>query len=464
VNQPHVNQPQVNQPQVNQPRSQQPAASPTPGNQPLIPSVVVGTGLRAYLRLLGHGPAAQPFLAALIARLPIAMAPLGILLLVQNERGAYAVAGFVTGAFAVGCAAGTPLWGRLMDRFGQTRVLLPTSCTSSGFLAALALATIWGGPTALLVALSLLAGLTFPPMSAAIRAAWRVVFPDAESRRVAFALDATSVELIFVGGPLLLSLLLAVAAPVVPLLATAGLLATGGIAYCQTQAAKLSRPHHLLPAELRPEGTSEQAPPRQRGTALTAAGVGALLCVMLALSVAFGQLDTSMAATAGELLGGTERVGLLFAAIAGGSTIGGLVYGTRTWPFDERRAVPLLMTIFAVLLGVMAYLMSLPTVSLWVVMPLLVLTGLTIAPTLIMQQSLLDHLSPTHRLNEAQAFLSASNTTGAAAGTALAGIMIDFHGLNWSFGGAAIAAGAAGLIALLSQSHWRTAVEAVDLP
>ncbi|MET0694542.1 MAG: MFS transporter [Propionibacteriaceae bacterium] len=431
-------------------------------NQPLLPSVEIGSGLRAYVRLLRHGPAAQPFLAALIARLPIAMAPLGILLLVQDERGAYAVAGFVTGAFAVGCASGTPLWGRLMDRFGQTRVLLPTACASSGFLAALALATIWGGGTALLVTLSLLAGLTFPPMSAAIRAAWRVVFPDAESRRVAFALDATSIELIFVGGPLLLSLLLAFFPPVVPLLVTAGLMASGGIAYCRTQAARLSRPHHLLPAELRPEGTSDVAPARQRGTALTASGVSALLVVMLALSIGFGQLDTSMAATAGELLGGTEHVGLLFAAIAGGSTIGGLIFGTRSWPFDERRAVPFLLTIFAVLLSVMAWLMSLPSVSLWVVMPLLVFTGCTIAPTLIMQQSLLDHLSPAHRLNEAQAFLSASNTTGAAVGTALAGILIDFHGLDWSFGGAALAAGGAALIALLSQSHWRTASQAIE--
>jgi len=198
-------------------------------------------------------------------------------------------------------------------------------------------------------------------------------------------------------------------------------------------------------------------------TAVTATGVAALLLVMLALSIGFGQLDTSMAATAGELLGGTEHVGVLFAAIAGGSTVGGLVFGTRSWPFDERQAVPTLLTVFAVLLGLMALLMTVPHASLWMVLPLLFLTGGTIAPTLIMQQSLLDHLAPSHRLNEAQSFLSASNTTGAAAGTALAGILIDYHGLGWSFGGAAIAAGLAALIATLSSSHWRAASEAVEL-
>jgi MFS family permease len=181
------------------------------------------------------------------------------------------------------------------------------------------------------------------------------------------------------------------------------------------------------------------------------------LVVMLTLSVGFGQVDTSMAATAGRLVGGTQNVGIMFAAIAGGSTVGGLVFGARNWPFDERRAVPVLLAVFASLLGVMAILMSLRHVSLWLVMPLLVVTGLTIAPTLIMQQALLDHLAPAERLNEAQAFLSASNTTGAAAGTALAGILIDFHGLDWAFAGAAVCAAGAALLACLSQSHWRTA-------
>jgi predicted MFS family arabinose efflux permease len=143
--------------------------------------------------------------------------------------------------------------------------------------------------------------------------------------------------------------------------------------------------------------------------------------------------------------------------------VGGLVFGARTWPFDERHAVPALLIAFAVLLGAMAFLMSLPHASLWLVIPLLFITGSTIAPTLIMQQSLLDHLAPAHRLNEAQSFLSAANTTGAAAGTALAGLLIDFHGLDWSFGGAAIAAGLAALIATLSQSHWRAASDAVDV-
>jgi predicted MFS family arabinose efflux permease len=189
-------------------------------------------------------------------------------------------------------------------------------------------------------------------------------------------------------------------------------------------------------------------------TALTASGVAAVLAVMLMLSIGFGQLDTSMAATADRALGGTERVGILFAAIAGGSTVGGLAFGARHWPFDERRAVPILLGLFGLFLALLAVLLSMGTVNLLILLPVLFLTGLTIAPTLIMQQSLLDRLAPADRLNEAQAFLSASNTTGAALGTAVAGIVIDVAGLSWSFGGAALGALFAAGVAVMNQRRW----------
>lgn len=419
-------------------------ARPTPAE--------LGTGLIAYLRLLRHGPARNPFLAAFVGRLPLSMAPLGILLLVEAERATYSLAGFVTGAYAVGSALGTPLWGRLMDRFGQIKVLLPTALTSASLVVALALATTGTAPPVVLVVLAALGGFAYPPMSPALRSSWRLIFPDRESRRVAFALDATSVELLFVGGPLLLSLLLAVSPPAVPLLATAAAMAGGSLAYCATAAARRARP-----AGADPLAPGDDAVPVPGHRSALAAGVVALLLVMLAMSIGFGQLDTSLAATAGLVLGSTERVGLLFLAIAGGSAIGGLVFGTRSWPFDERRAVPTLLGVFALLLAVMAVLMGMSRVPLWLVFPVLVITGATIAPTLIMQQSLLDHLAPAHRLNEAQAFLSAANTTGAAAGTAIAGVLIDFQGLGVSFGGAAVGAALAALVAVASQTRWRRA-------
>ena len=144
-------------------------------------------------------------------------------------------------------------------------------------------------------------------------------------------------------------------------------------------------------------------------------------------------------------------MGILFAAIAGGSTLGGLTYGSRHWRSSERRAVPVLLGLFALFLGLLAVLLSTGT------QPARPAAGAV--PDRADHRSDADHAAgparPARaagdRLNEAQAFLSASNTAGAALGTAVAGIVIDVAGLSWSFGGAALGVGPAALVAWLNR-------------
>lgn len=413
----------------------------------------LGTGLGAYLRLLSHRPAAIPFGSALLARLSISMAPLGLLLLVQQQRNTYGSAGFVTGAFAIGCAVGTPLWGRMMDRFGQVRTLLPTASLSAAFLVCCALAVVGGAPLAALLVLAGAAGLSYPPISPAMRAGWRVIFPDPADRRVAFALDATSVELLFIIGPLVISALLALTTPVVPVLFTAGFILAGGIGYCRTGVAR-----QYGPKLAGRTGAADSAGPRMHRSAVTVPGVAVVLVTMLALSIGFGQLDTSLAGTAGLILGNSDRVGVLFTAIAGGSVVGGLFFGARNWSLSERRALPISAGAFTILLMCVAGVIGLTSPRLGLLLPLLFGTGLVIAPSLIMQQRLMDQLAPTHRVNEAQAMLSAMTQVGNAVGTSIAGMMIDLHGLPTSFSGAATAVGVGCVIAILSQRHWQAAL------
>ena len=234
----------------------------------------------------------------------------------------------------------------------------------------------------------------------------------------------------------------------------------GGVGYSRTSAARRSRPG------VHPQSViAAQAGIRHHRSAITVPGVATVLLVMLALSTGFGQLDTSMAGTAGTLLGGTDHVGILFTAIAGGSTIGGLIFGARNWPLSERRAVMLTTGAFATLLVLIALLVGTGKPSLWLLLPLLFCTGLTIAPSLIMMQGLIDHLTPSNRLNEAQSMLSSVNQVGAAVGTAVAGVLIDAHGVGWSFGGAAVAVGICCVAAISSQRHWsRSVIAAQPVP
>src|SRR5690348_14177907 len=116
--------------------------------------------------------------------------------------------------------------------------------------------------------------------------------------------------------------------PAAPLLVTAALLAAGSLCYIRAGAVREWRP------EPHPQG---DAPAR---TPLADRGVRTVLLSSLLVAVGFAHIDLSIAATAREALGDPGRVGLLFACIAGGSTLGGLFYGSRTWRVPERLRLP----------------------------------------------------------------------------------------------------------------------------
>ena len=79
-----------------------------------------------------------------------------------------------------------------------------------------------------------------------------------------------------------------------------------------------------------------------------------------------------------------------------------------------------------------------------------------ISPTLIILQNLIDVAAPAARVNEGQSWLSTSITTGAGAGTAIAGALIDAAGIAWSFAAAGTAAvTASALAAILRRRHGR---------
>jgi len=413
-----------------------------------------GGGLRTYAAVLGQGRVLRPFTAAVLARLPLSMAPLGTVLLVQDVRGSYASAGLVTGAYALGTAVGSPLWGRAIDRFDQARVIAPTMLVSGALLVALALWASAGAGDVPLAALAAASGATCPPFSAAMRASWRALLADPAQRRAGYALDASAVEAIFVIGPLLLSLLLVVTPPVAPLLITAGLLVGGGLLYATSPPARRRAPG-AGPVDERPGelGTAVGAPSAR---SLRVRGLLAVLAVGGAMAVAFGVVDTSLAATARDVLGVEGMLGVLFAAIAGGSTLGGLAYGATKGSAREPLRLPVLLGVFAVGLALAAVVVARDEPPLWALLPLLFVVGLTIAPNLIIQQNLVDHLAPAGRVSEAQAWLSTAVTTGAAAGIAVAGALIEAGGVPASFAAGSGALVLAVLVALAAQPAFRS--------
>ncbi len=138
-----------------------------PGTGPVC---TLGAVLSSYRRVLIVPGAWQFSLAGFFGRLPIAMVSLGIVLLVSAREGSYGLAGTVTATYLLANAALAIVHGRLVDRFGQHRVL---PVVQTMFVLALSL-MMWavedGWHPLLIHGLAAVAGASLPQIGACVRA------------------------------------------------------------------------------------------------------------------------------------------------------------------------------------------------------------------------------------------------------------------------------------------------------
>ena len=146
-------------------------------------------------------PGSMPLLrSSILARLPLAMFSIALLVHAQRLTGSFAIAGLVSGAYAVGSAASAPLLGGLVDRGGQTRVLISGSTITAVVLVVNGLLPA-GTPPLLLVALGAATGLCTPPLAACVRTLLPAIVAEPSRLPELFALESTVLELTFVAGP-----------------------------------------------------------------------------------------------------------------------------------------------------------------------------------------------------------------------------------------------------------------------
>ena len=181
-------------------------------------------------------PGVRPVLvAAFVGRLPIGMMSLSIVLLVSQETGSYATAGAVAAAQALAGAVSSPLLGRLIDRVGQTPVLV---FCGLGFPVAVAGLIVVASSVTDVLPLVLCAipfGVTYPPLFAATRALLTRMAGSEDLAASAFAFEAIVQEAFFITGPLLVALLVAVASPQAALVFVAVVTSAGTLAFAATR-------------------------------------------------------------------------------------------------------------------------------------------------------------------------------------------------------------------------------------
>jgi MFS family permease len=389
-------------------------------------------------------PARRLLASSVLARIPTAMLSLALLVHIQRLTGSYGVAGLATGAYAVAVGLGGPLLGRLADRRGQHSVLLLGGAATALQLVALAVLPA-AAPTALLVALAAGIGVTRPPVGACLRAALPALVADPSAARRVFAIEATATELTFIAGP---SLALAVASAWSTRVALggAGVVVLAATALFAVQAADARATAALA------VGADPAAPSRSLAGSLASPTIVALIMLLIGVGVAFGAVEVSTAAAAAHVHSIASAAPLL-SLWAVGSLIGGLLTARVG---GERLSLGTVVVALAISHTACA-LGADSTVLLGV---LILFAGATIAPTYTVIYAIAGDAAPAGTSTEAFAWLATAISVGTAAGSAIAGTVVDHAGAAAGF----LVAGAGGLAAITIVVARATQLAAASAP
>lgn len=377
--------------------------------------------LSAYRGCLGRPHVKLLFSANLVGRLPNGMAPLGIVLLLRSHGAGFGRIGVATAVFGLFAAVGGPLLGRVVDRFGQLRVLAGSATASAcGFV--LLVATGGRDLGATLVAVCV-AGLFSPPLEPCLRAIWPSVLDDGKDLATAYALDASLQEVVFVAGPLLVVLIDALTGASGALIVTAAVMLAGTAVY-------------VLPAPVR-HWRAEARSPHWAG-ALRSGVLRRLLLAMVAVGVGLGALNIDAVAYQ-EHVHRAGLSGVVLGANAAGALVGGLYYGARTWRTGN-------MTLLVFALGGLSlgYLSLVTLAGPVATMVLAFVAGLFLSPVLACCFAIIGESALPGTTTEAFAWMIAAVGIGNAAGSSAAGEVTQALGLRLSF----LLPGVAGAVAV----------------
>jgi MFS family permease len=379
-----------------------------------------------YRRVLGLPGALLFSLSGLVARLPISMISLGIVLLVSTRTGSYSLAGTVSAAFLVANAALAVPQARLVDRVGQRRVLpVAVAVFSVGMVGVMVVVQEGlGSPWPHLCAA--LAGAAMPQIGACVRARWSHLVADKAELNTAFAFEAVVDETVFILGPALVTTLATAVHPLAGL-GTAVVAALVGTSVLVAQ--RRSEP----PAGGRRTGA-------HRGS-LRWRVLGPLVGCAAALGVLLGSTEVSTVAFSDE-----QGVKVLSGLALGIWALGSLLSGLVTGMLSIRAAHATRFRWSMVAMGVL--MVPLPFVDSFALLVVnLFLAGFAISPTMIASMAWIEETVPADRLTEGITMFTTGLAIGLAPGAALAGQVVDDAGASASFW---VAVGAGLLAAVLA--------------
>lgn len=384
--------------------------------------------MSGYRELLRDPVVRRLLLVGFFARMPPLTAPLAFTLhVVQDLDGTYAQAGVVAAASTIGAGLGMPWRGRLIDRLGLRRAVVPSVVAVGLLYPVAAVAPYW-----LLVPVAFLMGVFLIPIFSVVRQSLAVLVRE-DLRRTAYSADSVVTEASFIIGPALGVLL------VTQYGASAALAFIGA---CEVVAGlvllRLNPPTRSPVADT--TSTDGPAEPAAPSTWLSVP-VGFLFLVAAASVITLYATDLGIVAIL-EDAGNTGAIALVYGLWGAASLLGGLLYGALSSSIRP--------SYLCLGLGLTTIPVGLAD-SVWVLALAVIPTGFLCAPTLTTASEWLAKLTPEERRGEAMGWLGSSHTAAAAITAPLLGLTIDHVGPWASFGVGGTAAVAIALLVLGGQ-------------
>ncbi|QTT87924.1 MFS transporter [Pseudomonas chlororaphis] len=363
-------------------------------------------------RELFKAPGSRAFVVAgMIARMPMSMTGIGLITMLAQLKGGYALAGAVAATFALATAFCAPQVSRMVDRFGQGRVLPIAAGLGGGALLALLLCTRLQAPHWTLFLFAALAGC-MPSIPAMIRARWTELYRGQPQLQTAYALESVLDEVCFILGPPLSVGLCVAAFPEAGPLAALLMLAIGVTALVAQRATE--PPVHPHEAE-------------HDASIIRSLELQLLVLLMIAMGMIVGVVDVVSVAFA-QQQGQPAAASIVLSVYAIGSCLAGIAFGALKLNIPLPRlfmygGIATAVTTLPLLLASNIFGLSLAVF----------VSGLFFAPTLIVAMALVENIVPPAKLTEGLTWLVTGVSIGVAIGAASSGWLVDAFGARSGF-------------------------------
>ncbi len=384
--------------------------------------------LARYSTLLSQPGLRSTILISVLGRIPIGITGLGILMLAQHSTGSFADGGAVAGCYIAGLATVAPVFGRFIDRYGPRSTLLACAFMFPAALAGLVVVFERAVPHWIAYALAAIAGACFPPITVCMRTFFKQRLKDDALLTTAYSLESVVIELIFILGPVLVAVFVAIASPAAAVLFAAACGCAGTLLFQRSRA--------LLDWRVEAHGGSSIFGP------LIEPGFAPLLAVIVCYATAFGLVEIGTTAYAAET-GSPALAGLLLGIMSVGSAGGGLVYGSRSWRLPLARQFSVTLVLMGLGIAPLMLLTPVWAFGLWCIA-----AGVVMAPALIMQAMLVAKIARFSHATEAFTWSSTGLLAGVGLGLTAGGQLLEHARSPAVFAAAGAISIAAGALAL----------------